>query len=134
MKRLPTDLQILNEIYKRYYDSFASYVREDGSRSTKIYVPIDLQQISQNLKVDKDIIFGRLYYHFNKKYRYQQDDGSCVSFFALRCGEDIHCVNFPFMVSVLADLNDQASRYKTATRIAIGSLIVAVIAVLISMQ
>ena len=50
--RLPTDLQILNEIYVRYYDTFASFAEKDGSRDAKIFVPIDLVQIAKDMKVD----------------------------------------------------------------------------------
>lgn len=132
MKRLPTDLRILNAIYDRYYDMFAQYADADESRNAKIYVPIDIKQIAQDLNVDGDIIFGRLYYHLEKKHGYVHDDESSVHFFSLRVGEDMHCVNFPLMASVLADLRDQARKRNTATGIAVGSLIISIVAIVIS--
>ena len=132
MKRLPTDLQILEAIYERYYETFVKYSEEDHSRSAKIYVPIDIKQLAKDLKVDGDIIFGRLYYHLEKKHVYRQDDGSLVPFFSPRVGGDTHCVNFPLAASVLADLRDQARKYNTATWIAVGSLIIAIVSIVIS--
>ena len=129
-KRLPTDLQILDAIYDRYYETFAKF--PTGSRSSKIHVPIDILQIAHDLKVDDDIVFGRLYYHLQHKYGYKQDDGSSVSFFALRIGNDVHCVNFPLMASVLADLRDQSWKHKVAIWIAVGSLIIAIVSIVIS--
>ena len=41
MKRLPTDLDILNVIYERYYDTFTQYTDGDDSRSEKLYVHTD---------------------------------------------------------------------------------------------
>ncbi len=108
MKRLPTDLQILNEIYEWYYNTFTQYIDEDKNRDTKIYVPIDIVHIAKRLKVDVDIVFGRLYYHLDKKYGYAQDDGTKIRLFTLVAGRDTNCVNFPLVASVLADLRDQA--------------------------
>ena len=132
MKRLPTDLQILEAIYKRYYETFVKYSKEGHSRSAKNYVPINIKQLADDLKVDGDIIFGRLYYHLEKKHGYRQDDGTSVSFFSLGVGGDTHCVNFPLAASVLADLKDQARKYNIATWIAVGSLIIAIVSFVIS--
>jgi len=131
MRRLPTDLKILNAIYTRYYEQFTQYSRNDPNpdRSAKIYVPIDIELISQKLKVDKDIVFGRLYYHLQRKHGYKGDDGVSVPFFTLRVGENIHCVNFPPLASVLADLRDQGRRHDRATWIAAGSLVVSVVSI-----
>jgi len=132
MKRLPTDLEILNAIYERYYEIFAQYTDGDDSRSTKIYVPIDIKQIAEDLKVDGDIVFGRLYYHLEKKHGYRQGDGSLAPFFSLSVGGSSHCINFPLAASVLADLRDQAKKHNVATWIAVGSLIISIVSIVIS--
>jgi len=131
-KGLPTDLRILDTIYDRYYETYAKYAKGDKSRSTKIYVPIDIQQIAQDLKVDADIIFGRLYYHLEHKYGYKQDDGSSVHFFSLCVGSDVRCVNFPLMASVLADFREQSRKYTIATFIAVVALVISIGSIVIS--
>ena len=105
--KIPTDLQILEKIYNKYYHKFESFEEGKSDRNTKIYVPIDVNQIGDELGVDGDIVFGRLYYHLNHKFSYKNKDESEVNFFALRLGSekvDVHSVHFPYLASVLADL------------------------------
>jgi len=125
MKILPTDLQILNTIYNKYYDKFISFSKKDSDRISKIFIPIDIALIAEELKVDVDIIFGRLYYHLESKYGYQNPDGTKVSFFTIKAGTDINCINFPYMASVLANLREKEKKYTAATVIAIISLFIA---------
>jgi hypothetical protein len=132
MKRPPTDLEILNEVYERNYDAFAAYSKSAPNRDSKIYVPIDLDTIADKLGVDADIVFGRLYYHLNHKHGYRKDDGSYVHLFTPVAGKDRHCVNFPLVASVLADLKQENEKFWWATIIAVFSLIVSVASIIIS--
>jgi hypothetical protein len=132
MKKLPTDLEILNAIYEQYYETFAHYTDDNGSRRSKVQVPIDIHKIAADLKVDGDIIFGRLYYHLNKKYAYLKENGAKVSFFELMIDKDKHCINFPLMASVLADLRDKEQKHNISMGIAIGSIIISFFAIIIS--
>lgn len=132
MAKIPTDLKILRVIYDRYYDTFKAYSNENKGRSSKIYVPIDVGEIAKSLDVDADIVFGRLYYHLNEKFSYKHDDGSKVEFFALHVGNDHHCVNFPYLASILADLQDRDRKYRMTTILAGLSLVIAIISILIS--
>lgn len=133
MKRTPTDYALLNVIYERYYDEFAAYDPEHPGRSSKIYMPIDIETIAARLGVDSDIVFGRLYYHLENRYGYKLDDGSFVHFFAIKVGADTHCVNFPYLSSVLATLRDENKKYRLATGIAVASLLLAVLSLGISL-
>ena len=127
MKKLPTDLQILNFIYNKHYKQFIEFSKDNPTRSASIFVPIDIEMIANNFGVHVDIIFGRLYYHLEKKYGYQKPDGTKVSFFALKIGTDIHCINFPYMASVLANIRDEREKYLTTKVIAIISLVIALL-------
>ncbi|MFA5078718.1 MAG: hypothetical protein WC541_04450 [Dehalococcoidia bacterium] len=132
MTKVPTDLKILDMIYKRYYDNFHAHCSENKIRPSKIYVPIDINLIAKSLKVDEDIVFGRLYYHLNKKFRYKQEDGSSVEFFSLLVADIPNCINFPYLASVLADLKDKDEKYQTSTYIAFFSLFIALLSFVIS--
>ncbi len=132
MKRLPTDLQILNAIYERYYNDFEQHTDDEGTRCTKIYVPIDIKRISKDLGVDADIVFGRLYYHLERRHGYRQDDGSIVALFTPEVAEDVNCVHFPLMASVLADLRDQSKKHHVATGIAVVSLVISIVSITLS--
>ena len=132
MKKLPTDLQILKAIYDLYYHDFINYDdKESKARSSKMYVPIDIEIISKKFNVDSDLIFGRLYYHLENKYGYLDDDGLKVSFFALRAGSDKHCVHFPYLASVLATMKSENRKFLIATVIAVVALILSLISIFI---
>lgn len=132
MKKLPTDIQILKLIYEKYYDTFVSYDKNNNSRSSKIYVPIDIELISNKFGVDPDLIFGRLYYHLENKYGYSNDDGSKVPFFTLRSGSDKHCIHFPYLASVLATMKSENKKFYIATAISIVALMISIISILMS--
>lgn len=133
-KPLPTDLQILDAIYERYYDTFRTYGNPGGAlpRGSKAFVPIDIEQIAADFNVDRDIVFGRLYYHLDQKHRYRQDDGSLVSLFTLEAAGDRYCVNFPMLSSVLASLRDDQRKHRGALAIAIASLVLSIVSIIVS--
>lgn len=133
MKNLPTDLEILEKIYEDYYQTFISYSKENPDRAAKIYVPIDIEKIAEEFDVDVDIIFGRLHYHLNEKYGYQNDDDSYVHFFARVIGDEKHCIHFPLAGSVLASLKKESKKFWIATSIAAFSLLVSVSSLIISL-
>jgi len=125
MKKTPTDLELLNAIYEKYYGQFAQYSQDEPDRDSKIYVPIDCSTIAKQLGVDGDIVFGRLYYDLENRYGYTKDDGSKVSFFALIVGKDRHCINLPLLASVLAGLRHENRRFMVTTWIAVIAIIIA---------
>jgi len=132
-RAIPTDLEILETIYDHYYDSYAAFSKNPTDRRSKIYVPIDVDLVASKLNVDADIVFGRLYYHLQEQYGYERSSGVKVYFFALSIGEDRHCVHFPYLASILANLRDDRQRYVSATTISIISLVLALVSLMISL-
>ncbi len=130
MKRTPTDLELLNAIHERYYDDYAGLSEEER---LKIYFPIDCAAIAKRLRVDNNIVFGRLYYHLQHKYGYTQDDGSKVAFFTRKAGEHKDCVNFPLLASVLAALRSENRKFNITTVIAVFALIISSLALVFSL-
>ncbi|WP_315136856.1 hypothetical protein [Achromobacter marplatensis] len=130
--KLPSDRQILECIFNRYKGTFAGFdVRKD--RATKVYVPIDCKAIAEELGTEGDIVFGRLYFHLEEKYGYQQSGGAKVHFFALKVGEDAKCVNFPLLASVLAGLQEDRRRHLLTQAIAIAAFFVSVVSLIVSL-
>jgi hypothetical protein len=132
MKHTPTDIEILDKIYNNYYKEFSSFSKDKPNRQTKIFIPIDIKKIADDLNVDEDIVFGRMYYDFEKRFGYKQDDGSSVHFFSLSVGNDRHCINFPYAASVLANMRDEKKKYKVSTGVAVLSLIISVVSICLS--
>ena len=131
MKRIPTDLQILNAIYQRYYQVFAAYSEKNKQRTTKNFVPVDIKTIAKDLDVDPDIILGRLHYHLDKKYGYDTGENERVSFFAEGFARDGNCINFILLASVLADMREQNKKYRIATTMAVVSLSLSIFSLVI---
>jgi len=132
-KRPPTDLEILEEIYKRYYSTFISFSQEKPNRSAKIYVPIDIEAIAKHFSVDPDIVFGRLYYHLEQKYGFANPDGSKVHFFALQAGTDKHSVQFPLLAAVIASLREERNKHLVSTWVSIAAIIISIISLMTSL-
>lgn len=130
MRKPPTDREILKVIHDHYYKTFVSFGISDESRASKIYVPIDCEYLANKLKVDPDIVFGRLYYHLDKKYGYQQPDGSKVHLFAMQIGRDRHAVHFPLLSAVLAEQNNNWFQFYAPLLISIFALTISFIGAL----
>lgn len=122
VSKLPTDLEVLERIYADYSLAFRAVDREQPSRGTKILVPIDIHRLAARLKTDPEELFGRLYYHLDRKYRYQQENGSFVHLFAFTAGTDRHCINFPYLSAILAEYRAENRRNSWALGVAVGSL------------
>lgn len=132
MKRPPTDLKILEEIYNRYYEDFAAYTRDSPNRDTKVYVPIDIRAIAEHFQVDGDIIHGRLYYHLDNKYGFETREGKKVPFFLFReHHEHPHNVQFPILAAAIASLRDERNKFLWAIWLAGASFVLSVIALVV---
>jgi len=133
--RPPTDLEILEEIYRRYYKAFVSFSREDGDRDSKIYVPIDIKAIAEHFNIDGDIIHGRLYYHLEQKYGFTKSDGTNVPFFWFREHQlDRHQVQFPLLAAAIASLRESRNQYLWATWLSAASLLISLTALAIGLR
>jgi len=125
--KAPSDRKVLSTIYDAYYKEFETFILgADNGRSSKVLMPIDCKFIAQKLKVDGDIVFGRLYYHLQEKYGYTRDDGSKVAFFALMAGGDRHCINFPLAASILAGLQEENSKTQRATLLSTLAIVISI--------
>lgn len=137
MKRPPTDLEVLEEIYRRYYGEFTAFDHDCPERDAKVYVPIDIAAIAKHFKVDGDIIHGRLYYYLDHKYRIIRSDGSEVPFFHFKENAmpgDRHQVQFPILASAIAQLREARNQFLWATWLAAASFIIAVLAFIVSVR
>ncbi|HAU0282342.1 TPA: hypothetical protein JBF45_15485, partial [Legionella pneumophila] len=120
--KIPTDMEILITIYTEYLGDFLNFNTENKNREEKIYIPIDIKKIAKTLKTDEELIFGRIYHYLNKKHSYDK-----TPLFEISMGKDRHVIQFPLMVSILADLLADHKRFKTSIWLSIGALILSVI-------
>lgn len=124
MRRLPTDLEIFECIYADYAGAFRNFSKEAPTRSSMVYVPIDLPAIATKLRTDVHELFGRLYYHLDHKHRYKNDNESVCHLFAFSVGTDRHCINYPYLAAILSEHRLEDSRRKWSLRISAIALVV----------
>lgn len=105
---LPTDLEILTEIYERYYDEFKNFSQEQPTRECRVYVPIDIRAMAKNLNIDEYILFGRFYNYLNEKYKGNEES----PLFCMNVGKDKHAIHFPLLASVLAGLQEESKKQR----------------------
>lgn len=131
MDEIPTDFEILEDIYFRYHDEFRKYTKKEPDRVARIRVPVDVEEIAEACGVEEDMIFGRIFYHFNKKYSYTDNNGEITTFFTTEKFEGLS-VNFPLVASVLADKYVEKKQNETLLFISGTAVVLSVIALLVA--
>ena len=126
-----TDRLLLKTIYDKYYSDFCVSEHE---RESKHYVPIDCAAIAKKLKTDNDIVFGRLYYHLDKKHRYQQNNKTMVHLFTTVIGQDKDAINFPLLSAVLAELEELHHRFSLPLFVSFISLLISIMLIITTTQ
>ncbi len=121
-----TDRLLLKEIYNIYYPEFCNYDKNPDSRNNKIHVPIDCEMIAKRVNLEPDIVFGRLYYHLDRKYGYKKDDGSVVHLFAKKVGDDWRTRNFLMLSAVLAELEQSYYRFTVPLFLSSMALVISI--------
>ncbi len=131
MDEIPTDFEILEDIYFRYYDEFRKYAKKEPDRVARIRVPVDVEEVAEACGVEEDMIFGRIFYHFNKKYSYTDSQGDITTFFTTDKFEGLS-VNFPLVASVLADKYAEKKREDTFNILSGSAIAISVVALLVA--
>lgn len=127
MKKIPSDFNLLAEIYQRYYEQFKSFNRKSPNRESKTFVPIDIEAIAKHFNIDEEIIFGRLYLHLEKRYGYKNDDGSLSPFFTRVVGKDRNAINFPLLASIIAGMREERNRQNMAMYLSVAAITVSLL-------
>lgn len=127
-EKIPTDYQLLKYMYDEYCETFESFKKsENTDRKYKLLIPIDTKKIADHFGVDKEIIFTRLYIHLNRKYGFEESNGSKVLVFIRDSSAGRNVINFPFMSSILAELQLEEKRHKNPLIISIIALIISAV-------
>ena len=134
MNRLPTDRFVLQCIYDMYEGSYPGKKGPDNKGENDPYLAIDIPAVAAKLQCSPELLFGRLYYHLDQKYRYKQENGSIVPLFYLKVGEKRHAVHFPYLASILASQNQEFRRYALSLVFSAAALAVSVTSLIVSLS
>jgi hypothetical protein len=130
-----TDYELLKTIQKLYNEDFikkSEKLETKGNDGFGYYIPIDCEKIAKVGGFNKHLIFARLYGHLNHKYSYTNNDSreSKVCFFGHKQDFGFNCINFPYLCSALADIEDARTRNFI---LPIWSIVISAFAVVISL-
>jgi hypothetical protein len=103
MGKLPTDREILKCIYQMYERQYPGVPPGASRGENDPHIAVDVRAVAERLGCNAELLFGRLYYHLDYKYRYKQDNGALVPLFYLQVSDKRHAVNFPYLAAVLAE-------------------------------
>jgi hypothetical protein len=128
LNTIPTDRKVLRCIYDMYRSQYP-YKPEKGSIG-QVMIPIDIEAVAANLKYDKHLLFGHLYYHLDHKYRYKTGESSSVVLFAPRAGEMKNAVNFPYLAAILAEHDQEHSKFTWSFGVSLVALALSIGAII----
>lgn len=133
MSALSTDRHILRCIYDLYESSYPGKDLGEIRGRNDPYLPIEISTVASRLGCTPEMLFGRLYYHLDAKYRYKQDNEAQVNLFSILVGSKRHCVNFPYLAAVLAEKDAEHRRQLWSLGLSIAALILSVASIVAQM-
>jgi hypothetical protein len=134
MNKLPTDRYLLASIFDMYQSTYPGPKKAEGGGENGPYLSIDIPALAKKLECTPELLFGRLYYHLDQKYRYKQDNGSIVPLFYLKVGDKRHAVHFPYLASILAGQNQEFRKYIVSLCVSFFALAVSVTSLAVSLM
>lgn len=127
---LPTDREILRCIFEMYEPAYPGKEPGETHGKNDPYLPIKVTEVASRLGCSPEMLFGRLYYHLNAKYRYTQDNNAHVHLFSIKVGSEMHCANFPYLAAVLAEKDEEHKRQLWSLGVAIAALILSIASII----
>lgn len=121
-----TDRRILECIYEMYETAYPGKESPEARGKNDPYLTINVLDVAVRLGCTPEMLFGRLYYHLDAKYRYEQGDGVKVHLFSIVVGDKRHCVNFPYLAAVLAEKDEEHTRQLWSLGLSIAALVLSV--------
>jgi len=108
----------------------ADFEANSAYRETRVLQPIEIPEIAEELETTADMVFGRLHHDLDRRYGEPpaMPGRARKAFFTPRAGTQVHCVNWPLLVGILAGMWEERRRRYLTTGLSVASLIVAIVA------
>lgn len=130
--QIPSDRAIFEVIYSKY---LAEYLKDVANQTPRrVYLPVNLTAIAQQLGCNVHILFGRFYSDLRQRYNADRREGFSHSIFEPKAGPDRHCVNFPYLVAILAGMREEAQRQWLTWTLSLLALAVSAFSLLVNLS
>lgn len=126
--KIPTEREILREIYEMYKSQYP-FKPENGPIG-QVFIPLNMDKLSNNLNIDKHLLFGYLNTHLDHKYCYKTGENSYVRLFSSAVGSQRHAINFPYLAAILADRDQEHSKFAWSLGVSLVALALSVGAII----
>lgn len=124
-KNLPTDREVMREIYDTYaLDYPGNEFKEGKPGPNDPHIEIDIPLIAKKLDCRPELLHGILYFHLNDKYGYEEREKVFVRIFEKSAGEKKNCINFPYLASKLAYLEEEHRKMIITRLLSIAAIII----------
>lgn len=124
--KLPTEREILKVIADLYE---AEYPGENPGDNDP-YLKIDVKAVAKKIECKPELLFGYLYYYLDHKHRYSVGENAWTHLFALKVGEELHCVNYPYLIGILAAHEVEHKRNLWALGLSIAAVVLSLAAII----
>lgn len=118
-KKLPTEREVLRCVADTYESSYPG--SKPGENDP--YLQIDVTAVADKLKCKPELLFGYLYYYLDHKHRYEVGERTWTHLFALKVGDKLHCVNYPYLAGILAAHEAEHTRNQWALWLSVAALV-----------
>ena len=119
MNRLHTDRELLRCIFEMY--------RREYPSSADPWIAIDLKLVAKHLQCHAELLFGRLYHDLGHRYHYLEN-GTHTRIFEMTVGKRHHCIQFPYLVAVLAETEAEHRRHLWPLWTSVAALVTSAVA------
>ena len=126
--KIPSERQILRCIYQMYMPQYPFEAGPD--HLGEVMVPIDVPAVAERLGMNKYLLFGYLTTHLDHKWRYKNGNNSYVSLFEPNVGNLRHAINFPYLAAILADHDNEHSKFAWSLGVSLVALALSVGAII----
>jgi hypothetical protein len=130
----PSDLHILSAIYHRYVEAFTDTAEKSTESLFKVYHPIDVRAVAKELGMNRHILFGRLYYHLDAKYRYKDDNDVWTHLFAMKVGDQRHCIHIPYLSAIVSEREREWRRYAVSLAVSAIAIVISLISLFVKVH
>jgi hypothetical protein len=129
MSKLKTDREILRALYDMY--------QADYPAKGDPFIPVDVHAVAKRLRCHPELLFGRLYYDMGTRLRHRNpsDPNTTVaSVFEKAVGDKRHCINFPYVVALLAGMEAERRRNHLSVVLSVVALAVSIVGLAVRMH
>ena len=127
-EKIPTERQVLRCIYDMYLPHYP-FQPEKGPIG-QVMIPVDLEAVAMRLGTEKHLLFGYLNSYLDHKYRHKTGENSFIHLFAPVAGDMRHAVNFPYLAAILADHDQEHSKFAWSLGVSLIALALSVGAII----